>query len=79
VVAIWAILILHVYLGLFVVTPILKPYTGTVLGLTWGSIGLIIFYNVMFNHILAVIVKPGSPTDLVRIEKMIKENKHQMD
>ena len=30
----------------------------------WIAIGVIITFNVVFNHIMAMIIKPGGPTDL---------------
>lgn len=38
--------------------------------LCWQAIGLIIIYNIVFNHILACIIKPNGPKELRHIEKL---------
>jgi hypothetical protein len=32
--------------------------------MTWTAIGAIITFNVVFNHLMAMLIKPGGPTDL---------------
>jgi hypothetical protein len=41
---------------------------GLVFGLVWVSIGAALFYNVVFNHFFAMVVKAGSPKDLKVID-----------
>ena len=60
----------HVYAFIYVVCPLMKFRLGTELGLTWLAVGLIILYNILFNHFWAMVIKPGSPKDLKLIEKM---------
>jgi hypothetical protein len=66
---------LHVYAFFAVILFVLKKRLGTLFGLTWVGIGLCILYNVCFNHALAAFIKPGSPTDLRRIELLRKDLK----
>lgn len=66
---------LHVYAYFTVVLFVLRKRLGTVFGLTWVAIGLSIVYNIVFNHLLAAFIKPGSPVDLKRIENTRKELK----
>jgi hypothetical protein len=42
----------------------LKKRLGLIFGLIWVSIGAALFYNVVFNHFFAMVVKAGSPKDL---------------
>ena len=72
VVALYAIIGLHVYAYFTVITPLLKNRVGTAFGLIWIVVGLSLVYNVVFNHFLAVIIKPGGPEDTRMIEKMRK-------
>jgi hypothetical protein len=55
---------LHIY-GFFNVTLIvLAKKLGAVYGLFWAGLGLCLLYNVIFNHLLSFIVKPGNPKGL---------------
>lgn len=36
----------------------------------WEAIGLIILFNIIYNHTLAVIIKPNGPKDLKKIERL---------
>ena len=66
----YSIVALHVYAYFTVITPLLKNRVGTFIGLIWIVVGLSLVYNIVFNHFLAVIIKPGGPDDTVKIEKM---------
>jgi hypothetical protein len=48
---------------------------GTEFALVWTGIGLTLCYNICFNHLMAMLLKPGSPKDLVKIEELRKEVK----
>jgi hypothetical protein len=61
---VYALLGLHLYAYFTVVIYVLKRRLGTIFGLVWVAIGLIISYNVAFNHFFATFIKPGSPSDL---------------
>lgn len=71
----YALLGLHIYGHFSVIFFVLKRRLGTALGLAWIAIGLILVYNITFNHLFAFLLKPGSPKDLLKIEdkrKIIK-------
>jgi hypothetical protein len=73
----YALLSLHVYAYFEVIAVVLKRRVGTPFGLVWVAIGLSLLYNIIFNHFLAMTVKPGSPKDLIKVEKLRKETKHR--
>jgi hypothetical protein len=54
----------HTYVYLTVICKILRKRLGVWFGMTWTTIGVVITFNVVFNHVMAMIIKPGSPTDL---------------
>lgn len=68
---------LEVYAFFTVITPLLKNRIGTAFGLIWIVVGLSLVYNIVFNHFMAVILKPGGPQDTVMIEKMRQEQKNR--
>lgn len=74
-ISLYALVLLHVYAFFTVVLFVLKKRLGTAFGLLWVAIGLTLLYNILFNHLLAVFVKPGCPADLKRIEGLRKEQK----
>jgi len=41
-------------------------------GLIWVALGISIFYNIVFNHLLATLIKPGGPKDLIADELLRK-------
>jgi len=45
--------------------------------MAWSAIGLTISFNVVFNHMLATLIKPGSPTDLRYIEQLRHQYKRR--
>lgn len=59
------------------ILPVLARKLGPELGLLWCAIGICLLYNIVFNHSLAVFVKPGSPKDLERIERKRKKEKNR--
>jgi hypothetical protein len=70
VIGLYALIALHVYAYFGFIVVLLKKRLGTWGALGWLAIGLIILYNIVFNHILAVIVKPNSPKDLRKVENL---------
>lgn len=60
----YLILSVHVYAHFSVTLCVLKKRLGEAFGLLWVAIGAALFYNVVYNHLFAVIVKPGGPKDL---------------
>ena len=55
----------HTWIFLTVICPVLRKRLGAGFGMTWTLIGVIITYNVVWNHMLAMCIKPGSPADLI--------------
>ena len=55
----------HTWIFLTVICPVLRKRLGPEFGMVWTLIGVIITYNVVWNHLLAMFLKPGSPKDLV--------------
>jgi hypothetical protein len=68
-VGLYALLTLHVYAYFHVIAKVLKKRLGIPFGLLWIAIGLSLVYNIAFNHFFAMVVKPGSPSDLAKNEK----------
>jgi hypothetical protein len=60
----YALLGMHVYAYFTVVLFVLRKRLGVAFGLTWVAIGLSIVYNILYNHFLAMLIKPGGPADL---------------
>ena len=54
----------HTWVFLTVISKVLRRRLGMYFGMTWTTIGVVITFNVVFNHMLAMIIKPGGPTDL---------------
>ena len=70
VVGLYCIIVLHIYAYFTVITPLLKSRIGTPMGLIWIVVGLALVYNICYNHLLAVLLKPGGPQDTKMIEEM---------
>ncbi len=60
---------MHAYAFFAYVAPLLRKRLGVPFGLLWVAIGLTILYNLLFNHLMAMIIKPGNAKDLIDIEK----------
>ena len=54
----------HIYAHFAVVLFVLKKRLGVIFGLLWVAIGASMFYNIVYNHLFSMIVKPGGPKDL---------------
>ena len=65
----------HVHTWFSIIATVIKKRLGTYFSLVWIGIGLSLLYNIVFNHFLAMIVKPGGPRELIKIEKMRLEEK----
>ena len=70
--ALYYLIGLHFYAFINVICPLLKKRFGTELGLLWAIVGLVIVFNIVYNHFLAMILKPGQPSDVKMIENMRK-------
>ena len=55
----------HTWIFLTVISPVMRKRVGVEFGMVWTLIGVIITYNVVWNHLLAMFLKPGSPKDLI--------------
>ena len=64
VLAVYSILLIHLYAHFAVTLCVIKKRLGAPFGLLWVAIGASLFYNVVYNHFFAMIIKPGGPKDL---------------
>lgn len=64
VVGFYILLGLHVYSYFTVILTVLRKRLGIVFGMIWIAIGLVIVYNIAYNHFFATVIKPGGPADL---------------
>ena len=70
IITLYSLIIVHVYAFFGIALGLLKRRLGVLQTLVWEAIGLIILYNIAYNHLLACIVKPNSPKELKKIERM---------
>jgi hypothetical protein len=61
----YAVLTIHAYASFKVLTKLIPHRLGTEFGLVWVSIGVVLLYNIIYNHFFAMMIKPGSPSDLI--------------
>ena len=54
----------HTWAFLTIIATVLRRRVGTEFAVVWTLIGIVITYNVVWNHLLAMCLKPGSPKDL---------------
>ena len=54
----------HTHVFLTIISKVLRKRLGVYFGMIWIGIGVIITFNVLFNHFMAMVIKPGGPTDL---------------
>lgn len=73
----YALLALHVYAYFGWIVQLQQKRLGTCFALVWQSIGLILVYNIVYNHFLAMIIKPGSLKDLRQTEKLRQQYKNR--
>jgi hypothetical protein len=73
--ALYYLIYMHFECYMFTISAILMKRLGTEFALVWTGIGLTLCYNICFNHLMAMLLKPGSPKDLVKIEELRKEVK----
>jgi hypothetical protein len=64
VISVYCIVGLHLYAYLWFIMRVLPRRLGTEFAYVWASIGLILVYNIVYNHFLATVVKPSGPADL---------------
>ena len=73
--ALYGLLYFHTHIFFTVIAAVMKKRLGVTFGLVWMGIGLCILYNIIWNHFLAMVIKPGSPLLLQKIENLRKEAK----
>ena len=54
----------HTWVFLTIIASVLRKRLGTEFACIWTLIGIVITYNVVWNHLMAMCLKPGSPKDL---------------
>ena len=77
IIGLYTLLGMHFYAWVIVVCPLLKKRLGTEFGMLWAGIGLIFLYNIVFNHVLAMLIKPGSTFDQKVVERMRTRDKQR--
>ena len=55
----------HTWVFLTIIAPVLRKRVGAEFATLWTIIGIIITFNQVWNHVLAMCLKPGSPKDLI--------------
>jgi hypothetical protein len=75
--ALYVIVYFHAYAYFNVCVPAMKTRLGEHLTVGWSVIGVAILYNICFNHFFAMIVKPGNPTDLIKVEELRRKLKNR--
>ena len=72
---VWLLVGLHVYAYIKFIVPLLLKRLGTTFAMIWGSIGCGLLYNIIYNHTLCMLIKPGSPTEQRLIENIREKYK----
>ena len=75
--ALYVLIGLHFVTYINLIAPLLKKRFGTELGLLWLGVGLVLVYNIVYNHFLAMFLRPGNLKDLKMIEKMRESQKNR--
>ena len=65
VIGFYYLMLYHTWAFLTIIATVLRKRVGTEFAVLWTMIGIAITYNVVWNHALAMILKPGSPKDLI--------------
>ena len=60
----------HTHVFLTIICKVLRKRLGLTFGMIWIAIGVIITFNVIFNHLMCVFIKPGGPTDLAVSQRL---------
>ena len=76
-IALYILVGLHVYAYFGWITQLQQKRLGTTFAFIWQAIGLILLYNVVYNHFLAMIIKPGGPKDQRLVEELRKQYKNR--
>lgn len=73
--AIYYLLWRHTEVFLTVISKVLRKRLGIGFGMVWVAIGVVITFNVVFNHVMCMVIKPGGPTDLAVSQSTLQLNK----
>ena len=65
------LMLYHTWVFLTIIATVLRSRVGTNFAVVWTLIGIVITYNVVWNHMLAMCLKPGSPKDLVVSHRLL--------
>ena len=60
-IGLYALLYFHVHIYFSLICSVQKKRLGVTFSLVWVAIGLSLLYNIIWNHFLAMMIKPGSP------------------
>ena len=63
VIGLWILVTIHVYAYFTFIIGLLMKRLGTLLAMVWFAIGLSLLFNILWNHTLAMLIKPGAPND----------------
>ena len=59
------LMVYHTWVFLTIIATVMRVRLGTEMAVVWTAIGIVITYNVVWNHVLAMVLRPGSPKDLM--------------
>lgn len=77
VIGVYLIVGLHFYAYTCYISGLMFKRLGVWPAIGWQMIGLVLVFNISFNHFLAMIIKPGSVEDLQKIELMREQYKRR--
>ena len=70
VIGLYSLLILHTYIYFTLIVSPVRMKLGTWPALGWIAIGITLLFNIVFNHILATLIKPNGPRELRQVESL---------
>jgi hypothetical protein len=68
VIGLYALVMLHIYVYFSLIVGPVRLKLGMWPALGWIAIGITLLYNIIFNHILATLIKPNGPRELRKVE-----------
>ena len=77
IIGLYALLGLHIYAYIIFIVGLLLKRIGLWPSVGWATIGIVLVYNIVYNHVLATIVKPNGPSDLRSIESLREQYKRR--
>ena len=64
VISFYYLMLKHTWVYLTIICTVLRGRLGSTFATIWTMIGIVITFNVVWNHVLAMCLKPGGPKDL---------------